>query len=138
MLTREMQAKKAKYIKERARKEVGACYEDIMRHNDDVLIEVATTQNIGLIFSYIELDERIKRMENPWFAVSAFIYEMQNHKYLLMAMRNDREVLQEFSRKLLQSRPIGDGSYEVYLKEMGKEEWIKPYKVARKIISGTY
>jgi len=134
MLTREMQAKKARYIKEKARKEVGACYEDIM-HKYDKLTENEDVSNVYKI-GCIRFDEIIKKMENPWFAVSAFIYEMWSHEYSYM--ENNRDVLEEFSKEAIQPKHYDDWDYAAYLKEMGREEWIKPYKVARKIYMGIY
>jgi len=136
MLTREMQAKKARYIKEKARKEVGACYEDIKRKNHDVLMEILLAENEDLTENLIGFDEIIKKMENPWFAVSAFIYEMWSHEYSYM--ENNCDVLQVFSKEAIQHKHYDDWDYAAYLKEMNKGEWIKPYKVARKIYMGIY
>ncbi len=68
-------------------------------------------------------------MKDHNFAVSAFLYEMQNHEYAINRYQRDFDVCDCF----LESEPeFGDNKdYNDYLKEAGHEEWIEPYREAR-------
>ena len=68
-------------------------------------------------------------MKERDFAVSAFLYEMQNHEYAINRYQGDFDVCDCF----LESEPeFGEKkSYRDYLKEAGHEDWIEPYQEAR-------
>lgn len=82
-----------------------------------------------IIHAFMEKENPIyKYMKDPEFAESAFMYEMFNHEYGIN-MQRDWDVLNCFSENEIEYHD--SYHYEEYLKAMGHEEWIEPYRKAR-------
>ena len=68
-------------------------------------------------------------MKEHDFAVSAFLYEMQNHEYAINLYQRDFDVCNCFCEI---EPEFGDNKdYKDYLRESGHEDWIEPYQEAR-------
>lgn len=68
-------------------------------------------------------------MKDHNFAVSAFLYEMQNHEYAINRYQRDFDVCSCFTEHEPDFQDNKD--YKDYLRESGHEEWIGPYQEAR-------
>lgn len=85
-------------------------------------------EDLQVVEDFLNKPDRLSElMEDYDFAVSAFEYEMDNHEYAIN-WQGDWDVVNCFVRCEYQE----DYDYEDYLKEAGKEEWIKAYREAKK------
>lgn len=82
-----------------------------------------------IIKDFVNRPDTLSELMNDYnFAVSAFEYEMDNHEYAINYYQGDWDVLSCFIRCEYED----DKDYTDYLKEAGKEDWIKAYQEARK------